>query len=110
MAQIIHTEKLTEREKLFELKLEDGKELGHRPWQFAEISVFGIGEAPLSISSSPTKKGSFEIGVRAIGNVTNALHRLDKGAMVGVRGPFGWGGGSATLGPAAHGPGAGKPL
>jgi len=89
LAEIVRTERLTERERLFELKLRDGDELGHQPGQFAQISIFGIGEAPLSISSSPTKRGSFEIGVRAVGNVTNALHRLDKGATVGVRGPFG---------------------
>lgn len=89
LAEMVRTERLSERERLFELKLRDGDELGHQPGQFAEISIFGIGEAPLSISSSPTKRGSFEVGVRAVGNVTNALHRLGKGATVGVRGPFG---------------------
>ncbi len=89
LAELVRTEGLTERERLFELKLRNGDELGHRPGQFVEISVFGIGEAPLSVSSSPTKKGSFDIGVRAVGNVTNALHQLKKGAAVGVRGPFG---------------------
>ena len=89
LAEILRTQRLSEREKLFELQFKNGDELGHQPGQFAEISIFGIGEAPLSISSSPTKKGSFEIGVRAVGNVTNALHRLEEGATVGVRGPFG---------------------
>ena len=89
LAELVRMEGLTERERLCELKLRNGDELGHKPGQFVEISVFGIGEAPLSISSSPTKKGSFEIGVRTVGNVTNALHRLEKGATVGVRGPFG---------------------
>lgn len=89
LAELVRTEGLTEREKLFELKLRNGDELGHQPGQFVELSIFGVGEAPLSISSSPTKKGSFEVGVRAVGNVTNAMHRLEKGATVGVRGPFG---------------------
>ena len=63
--------------------------MGHKPGQFVELSIFGIGEAPISISSSPTKKGSFELAVRNVGNVTNALHNLDIGATVGIRGPFG---------------------
>ncbi|MDH5364152.1 MAG: FAD/NAD(P)-binding protein [Dehalococcoidia bacterium] len=89
LAELIRVEPIAEREKLFEFKLSHGKELGHKPGQFVEISLFGIGEMPISISSSPTKKRSFELAVRAVGNVTNALHRLSKGATVGIRGPFG---------------------
>ena len=89
LAELTRVELLAQREKVFEFKLNDGKELGHKPGQFVEVSLFGIGEAPISISSSPTKKGSFELAVRATGNVTNALHKLDKGATVGIRGPFG---------------------
>jgi NAD(P)H-flavin reductase len=73
----------------FEIKLDDGSELGHKPGQFVELSVFGIGEAPISVSSSPTKKGSFEICVRKLGNVTTKLHALKPGDQVGIRGPFG---------------------
>ncbi len=61
------------------------------PGQFVEVSVAGIGEAPITISSSPTMKGSFELVVRRIGNVTNAIHRLKAGVKVGIRGPFGGG-------------------
>lgn len=91
LAEIIRTEQLTKMEKLFEIKLLNGQDLGHQPGQFVEVSLLGIGEAPISISSSPTKKGSFELAVRAVGNVTNALHKLDKGAIIGIRGPFGKG-------------------
>ncbi|GAH93857.1 unnamed protein product [marine sediment metagenome] len=89
LAELIRVEPIAEREKVFEFRLKDGKELGHKPGQFVELSIFGIGEAPISISSSPTKKRSFELAVRAVGNVTNALHNLDIGATVGIRGPFG---------------------
>ncbi len=88
-AELIRVEPIAEREKLFEFKLRDGKELGHKPGQFVEISIFGIGEMPVSVSSSPTKKGSFELAVRNVGSVSNALHNLDTGATVGIRGPFG---------------------
>ena len=89
LATIVRKEQMTANETLFEIKLDDSSELGHKPGQFAEISVFGIGEAPISISSPPTKKGTFEICVRKLGNVTNKLHTLKVGDKVGVRGPFG---------------------
>lgn len=88
-AELIKVEKLSDREKVFEFKFDDGKELGQRPGQFVMVSIFGIGEAPISITSSPTHKGSFELAVRATGSVTDKLHTLEKGAKVGIRGPFG---------------------
>jgi len=89
LATIVKKVKMTAMETLFEIKLDDGSDIGHKPGQFAEISVFGVGEAPISISSSPTKKESFEICVRKLGNVTTKLHSLEVGDRVGVRGPFG---------------------
>ncbi len=91
LAEIVRTEQLTKMEKLFEIKLQNDQELGHQPGQFVEVSLFGIGEAPISVSSSPTKKGSFELAVRAVGNVTKTLHTLNRGATLGIRGPFGKG-------------------
>jgi sulfite reductase subunit B len=88
VATIVKTGPMTERDRYFEFKL-DGKDLGHKPGQFAEISIPGIGEAPVSVSSSPTKKGSFEMVIRKVGKVTSALHQLKPGDCVGVRGPFG---------------------
>jgi len=91
LAEIVRTEQLTKMEKLFEIKLQNDQELGHQPGQFVEVSLFGIGEAPISVSSSPTQKGSFELAVRAVGNVTKTLHTLNRGATLGIRGPFGKG-------------------
>ena len=61
----------------------------HRPGQFAEISVFGVGEAPFCLASPRNGADSFEITVRSSGAVTRALHALSPGAQVGVRGPLG---------------------
>jgi len=61
----------------------------YRPGQFAELSIFGVGECPISIASTPTRKGFLEFCVRAVGQVTNALHELDVGSKIGVRGPYG---------------------
>ena len=90
MARLLRVEQLTELEKLFTLELPEGHSLGNEPGQFVEVSLFGIGEAPISVSSSPSRSnGTFELCVRRVGDVTNAMHRLEPGAMLGIRGPFG---------------------
>lgn len=88
-AKITKVEQFTQMEKFFEITLAGGRDLGHKPGQFVEVSIFGIGEAPISVSSSPTKKGSFDLCARNAGSVTGALHRLKEGDTVGIRGPFG---------------------
>lgn len=90
-AKVLRAKQLTDVEKLFEIELPGGENLNHEPGQFVEVSIFGAGEAPLSVSSSPTKLGSFEICARAAGKLTNALHKLEAGDEVGIRGPFGKG-------------------
>jgi len=65
------------------------KAFRHKPGQFVELSIFGVGEAPISISSPPTRPGVIEICVRKAGKVTGALFELQKGDIVGIRGPFG---------------------
>ncbi|GAW93257.1 FAD/NAD(P)-binding protein [Calderihabitans maritimus] len=62
-----------------------------QPGQFNMITIFGIGEAPISISSDPDNRSSFQHTVRHVGNVTNKLATLQEGAIVGVRGPYGTG-------------------
>jgi NAD(P)H-flavin reductase len=89
MATVLRSEPMTALERFIELKLDSGNELGHLPGQFVEVSIFGIGEAPISISSSPTQNGSFQMVVRNAGNVTRAMHGLKLGDKVGIRGPFG---------------------
>jgi sulfhydrogenase subunit gamma (sulfur reductase) len=81
--------RLTSLEKLFRIGLPEGRELGHRPGQFVQVSVIGAGEAPISISSSPTRGPHLELAVRKAGKVTTALHGLKEGDTVGIRGPFG---------------------
>jgi sulfhydrogenase subunit gamma (sulfur reductase) len=65
------------------------KEFSFESGQFAQYSVFGIGEAPFCISSSPTRHDHLEFAVQRVGRVTNALHRLGVGAEIGFRGPYG---------------------
>ena len=89
VATITKAEMMTNVDRFFEFQLEDGKDLGHKPGQFAEVSVPGIGEAPISVSSSPTVKGKFEMVIRNVGVVTNAIHQLKVGENLGIRGPYG---------------------
>ncbi len=92
MAEIVETTQVTAREKFFKLRLKDGLPLGHKPGQFVQVSVFGVGEAPISVSSSPTRQdGTFEMCIRKAGSLTSALHALPQGATVGIRGPYGRG-------------------
>ncbi len=69
----------------------DGESLDYIPGQFVEVSIAGVGEAPITIASSPTFHDGFELVVRRIGNVTNAIHKLRVGDKLGIRGPFGRG-------------------
>ncbi len=88
-AKIINLKKLTDKEKFFEIALQKNETLDHEPGQFVMISILGIGEVPISVCSSPLKRDSFEICVRAVGKVTNKLHKLKVGDEIGVRGPYG---------------------
>lgn len=88
-ATIIRSEPMTQMERFFEVRLDSGRDLGHMPGQFVAVSIPGIGEAPISISSSPDHKGAFQLVVRQAGRLTSALHHQQPGAKIGVRGPFG---------------------
>jgi NAD(P)H-flavin reductase len=65
-----------------------GDAFSYLPGQFAELSVFGVGECPISITSTPTRE-ALEFAVRDVGNVTRAIHNLEPGGRLGLRGPFG---------------------
>ena len=59
------------------------------PGQFNMLYAFGVGDVPISISGDPLRSNVLVHTLRAVGPVTNALYKLQPGAMVGVRGPFG---------------------
>ena len=62
-----------------------------RPGQFVMLSVLGHGEAAFTLSELPGVAGRAVITVRRVGRLTSALFALGRGAVVGVRGPFGRG-------------------
>lgn len=62
-----------------------------QPGQFNMLSLFGVGEVPISIVSDPDDSHFFDHTIRVAGRVTEALSRLQPGDRVGIRGPFGRG-------------------
>ena len=90
-ATVAHAEPQGVTEMLLRLALDSGRPLGHDPGQFVEVSLFGIGEAPISVSSGPQQTPTFDLVVRRCGTVTEALHKLEPGRKLGIRGPFGRG-------------------
>ena len=57
--------------------------------QFAELSLWGFGECPIGIASSPMDREYVQFTVKRTGLVTTALHNREEGATVGIRGPYG---------------------
>jgi NAD(P)H-flavin reductase len=57
--------------------------------QFNMLYTFGVGEVPISISGDPSQPHTLVHTVRAVGTVTQALGQLKRGAVLGVRGPYG---------------------
>jgi len=68
-----------------------------RAGQFNMLTVFGVGEIAISISSAPGAPGAIEHTVRDVGTVSHALSQSAVGDIVGVRGPFGTDWGLASL-------------
>jgi len=58
---------------------------------FFEITVFGVGEIPISIPWAPSNKEYFEFVIKKAGKVTTAIHNMKVGDRIGLRGPFGRG-------------------
>ncbi len=69
----------------------DRKGFRHECGQFAMLSAPGAGECPVGIASSPTDEEYVEFTVKRYptGVVTSALHSLEEGDRIGVRGPYG---------------------
>jgi sulfite reductase subunit B len=91
IAEIIDIKQETPDIKTFRLKFKDAaveQSFTFKPGQFVEFSVFGEGEAPFCISNSPARK-PIECSVKKMGKITQALHELELGDEVGVRGPYG---------------------
>lgn len=84
-------DKQRETDDTWTLRLEPssaGTPMGFSPGQFAMLYAFGVGEAPISVSSMG-RDGAVVHTVRAVGAVTEAICAAAPGDVLGVRGPFG---------------------
>lgn len=70
-------------------RADGGAPFAFAPGQFTMLWVFGVGEVPISISGDPHEPDKLVHTIRAVGAVTGEMARLQAGAIVGVRGPFG---------------------
>lgn len=61
------------------------------PGQFNMVTLFGIGEIPISIVNDPVDSHFFDHTVRVVGRVSEGMSKLKPGDRVGIRGPFGRG-------------------
>ena len=92
LCRIVASTPQTEDTMLFKVRFEDheyAETFEHKPGQFMQLSVIGAGECPISISSSPTRRGTVDLCIRKAGRVTSAFHALGQNALFGLRGPYG---------------------
>jgi len=59
------------------------------PGQFCQLSVFGKGESPIGVASAAWEGDFVRFTVQKMGAVTKALHKLQPGDTLGMRGPLG---------------------
>jgi len=82
---------ITETPTIKTIRFKPDEEITFKTGQFVEITIPGVGEAPFTPSSQPSVKDIMEVSVMRVGKVTDKIHELKKGDVIGVRGPFGKG-------------------
>jgi len=90
--RIVKTENMTDIERRIQVEFLDkdsAEEFFYKPGQFVEVSIMGVGEAPISICGAKENKDTIELCIRRVGRVTNAIHRLGVGDLLWIRGPYG---------------------
>lgn len=75
--------------KSFRTRFINGNHFSFRPGQCAMLSVFGKGESMISISSAPSIHDYLQFSILKMGRVTTALHDMEEGDIIGIRGPYG---------------------
>jgi NAD(P)H-flavin reductase len=92
IARIVRIYPLTKDVKFFQVRIADMEKalsFQYQIGQFAMISVLGAGEAPFSISSTPSRPGLLEFCIRKTGTLTDSLFQLKENDLIGIRGPYG---------------------
>jgi sulfhydrogenase subunit gamma (sulfur reductase) len=89
-------ERIQESPTIFTLRLcftDPAQQAAYRfsPGQFNMLSLYGVGEVPISVVSDPDDAQLFDHTIRALGRVTRGLAALQAGDLLGIRGPYGHG-------------------
>jgi NAD(P)H-flavin reductase len=84
-------ESVVETSRIKTLRLRPEEPIVFEAGQFVELTLPGFGEAPFTPSSRPSLHDELFLTVMKVGKVTEAVHRLEKGDTVGLRGPLGTG-------------------
>ena len=71
--------------------LEPEKEFSFKTGEFIQLTLDGIGESPFTPSSSPYVNDRLDVTIMRAGYVTEKIHKLKGGEIMGIRGPFGRG-------------------
>jgi len=82
---------ITETPTIKTIRFKPEEEISFKTGQFVEITIPGVGEAPFTPSSKPSVKDIMEVTVMKVGKVTDKIHELKSGDIIGVRGPCGKG-------------------
>jgi NAD(P)H-flavin reductase len=86
--KILKVEKETADSKTFTLTL-PYRDFKFVSGQYLMVSIPGFGEAAISISSDMNDKKSLQLTVREVGALTSAMHKMKRGDILGIRGPYG---------------------
>ncbi|MCB4757377.1 MAG: FAD/NAD(P)-binding protein [Elusimicrobia bacterium] len=82
---------ITETPTIKTIRFRPARPISFRTGQFVAVSIPGVGEAPFTPSSQPSISDVLEVSVMRVGKVTERIHQLKKGDIIGVRGPLGAG-------------------
>jgi NAD(P)H-flavin reductase len=91
-ARIVRHYDLIKDHRFFQIRHIDMKKamsFTYNPGQFIMLSIPGVGEAPFSISSTPSRPGILELGIRKTGKLTESFFQKKDNDVVYIRGPYG---------------------
>lgn len=91
-AKIVSIKSENKSINLYKLKFENRayrKNFAFNPGQIMELSLPGFGEAPFAYCGSVYDKKYIEICIRKAGELTDRIHAMKVGDVVGIRGPYG---------------------
>lgn len=71
------------------LRLQPKEPMPFEAGQFIELALPGVGEAPFTPSSSASQPEQLQVTIMRVGRVTERIHQIKAGDVVGIRGPYG---------------------